>query len=550
MESLKITSLDDWNVRSASTLLVAVVSPFLVTWLLTSLQSWRQVSIASQQAHGAKRPPTLPSAVPVIGHILQFMQDGHGFLSTAVYIVSGQETVAAFLKDPARGLIQTSRSLNIMEHAFGCPHDQVDLFRPQQDVELENQIHSALQGMLSGSRLEILAERYQAAVVSQVFEGDAKMTDEWTSLPDLCTFIEKNIFEAATRAVFGPNLVALNPTVSEDFWNFNRHVKSMFMGVPKWLSPASRKSRDKMTGNVKRWQRYAEENCNIDDIPEDVEWEPYYGSKSTRVRQQLLKKRGITDESARAAENLAFMWATNANSVPAACWFLLQSLTDPELKERVRKQLQAASIPIAKQEEGDEEAKPHLAFDIQKLISDDLLQSIYAEVLRLRVAVLIVRQPTHDQFSLNGWHMKQTETVSMSTRNELLDQDFWNAGTEQEPHPLDEFWAERFLVYPDDPRSGPLKEPKRRKAGSGSKAPYFSLDGCTWSWVPFGGGRNLCPGRHFAKREIMLTAAIFFSAYDIELLSDKMPSPDESVFGFGTMPPNSKVPCRIRRRQV
>lgn len=48
----------------------------------------------------------------------------------------------------------------------------------------------------------------------------------------------------------------------------------------------------------------------------------------------------------------------------------------------------------------------------------------------------------------------------------------------------------------------------------------------------------------------VLTAAIFFSAYDIELLSDKMPSPDESVFGFGTMPPNSKVPCRIRRRQV
>lgn len=226
------------------------------------------------------------------------------------YIVSGQDVVAPFLKDPTRGLSQTSRSLNIMEHAFGCPHEYVQEFRSRPDEPvLENEIHTALQSMLTGSRLEILARRYQDAVVNQVLEGDAKVGDEWTHLPDLCTFVEKNIFEAATRAVFGPYLVSLNPTASEDFWHFNRHVKSMFMGVPRWLSPASVKARDRMTDHVKRWQRHAHENCNIDDIPDDCEWEPYYGSKSTRVRQQLLTKRGIMDESARAAENLAFMWA-------------------------------------------------------------------------------------------------------------------------------------------------------------------------------------------------------------------------------------------------
>ena len=196
-----------------------------------------------------------------------------------------------------------------MEHAFGCPHDLVDEFRPRDDVDLEQQIHSALQGMLSGPRLEILSGRYQEAVLNQVLEGDAKMSDEWTELPDLCAFVEKNIFEAATRAVFGPYVVSLNPDVAADFWNFNRHVKSMFMGVPKWLSPASVRARDKMTDNVKRWQRHAAKHCNIDEVADDVEWEPYYGSKSTRIRQQLLTKRGIMDESARAAENLAFMWA-------------------------------------------------------------------------------------------------------------------------------------------------------------------------------------------------------------------------------------------------
>ena len=225
------------------------------------------------------------------------------------YIVSGPEAVGAFLKDPTRNLSQTARSLNIMEHAFGCPPHLVQEFRARPDTDLEHQIHTALQSMLSGSRLEILAGRYQEAVVNQVMEGDGKMGDDWVELPDLCTFVEKHIFEAATRAVFGPNLIAQAPNLSEDFWNFNRHVKSMFMGVPKWMNKTAVRARDKMTGSVKRWQRYAAEHVDIKSIPEDVEWEPYYGSKSTRIRQQLLTRRGIMDESARAAENLAFMWA-------------------------------------------------------------------------------------------------------------------------------------------------------------------------------------------------------------------------------------------------
>lgn len=242
---------------------------------------------------------------------------------------------------------------------------------------------------------------------------------------------------------------------------------------------------------------------------------------------------------------------TNANSVPAACWFLIQTLHDPSLKTRVVERLEAAALPD--EQEPKDKQKQSFRFDITKLTEDALLQSIYAETLRLRVAVLVVRQPTRDNFSLGGWHIKKGETVSLSTRNELLDPDFWNAGTAADPHPLDTFWADRFLVNPADPQSGPMRDPKRRATkpnNGGGNEPYFSLDGCTWNWVPFGGGRNLCPGRHFAKREIMLTSAIFLKAFDIELLSDQMPGPDESVFGFGTMPPNAKMPCRIRRRKV
>ena len=199
----------------------------------------------------------------------------------------------------------------------------------------------------------------------------------------------------------------------------------------------------------------------------------------------------------------------------------------------------------------DEKAqgKGNLAFDVEKLLHDDLLQSIYAEILRMRVAVFIVREPTTDDYSLRGWHFKKNETLNMSTRTEHHAEDIWNSGSKTKPHPLTEFWAERFLIYPDDPTSGPLKEPRPRKDDD-RKEPYFSMDGCNWSWIPYGGGRSLCPGRHFAKREIILTTAILFSAFEIELKSDKLPGPDENVQGTGTMPPKGKVPCRLRRRRT
>ena len=55
---------------------------------------------------------------------------------------------------------------------------------------------------------------------------------EWTALPDLCAFVEKNIFEAATRAVFGPHLVELNPNISVDFWNFKRRPDCSMIPAP------------------------------------------------------------------------------------------------------------------------------------------------------------------------------------------------------------------------------------------------------------------------------------------------------------------------------
>lgn len=272
---------------------------------------------------------------------------------------------------------------------------------------------------------------------------------------------------------------------------------------------------------------------------------------------------------------LAVHSSANANSIIASTWFLLETLLDPTLEKRVCARLPAASLIPSSDSSSPKRSIP--VFDAVKLCSDPLLQSIYAETLRFCVGVLLVREPTRDNYSFRGWSIKKTEILTISTRTEAMNPEIWGTGGDGNPHPLDTFWADRFIVDPADPNSGPLRKPKGRNQNSkvngvisqsnqavnsannnddndhddNTRKPYFSMEGLSASWIPYGGGQSHCPGRHFAKRQMILSTAIFLTAFDIELIEEegkKRPNVDMSCFGFGAMPPDRKIPFRIRRR--
>ena len=242
--------------------------------------------------------------------------------------------------------------------------------------------------------------------------------------------------------------------------------------------------------------------------------------------------------------NLLTFSSANANAIPAATWFLLELLFDPALEARVHQEFSTALIAPTD--------PSHIAiFDINKLSSGPLCQSIYAEVLRIRVQVKIQRMALQD-VNFCGWDIKKGEIISIGSGNEAMDERIWNAGSESDPHPLSEFWADRFLLYPKDPTSGPLNPTNGfniPEKVDHKGEPKFSLGGLANSWIPFSGAPRLCPGRHFAKQEMISAAAIMLTALEIELKTNQKPENDKSYFGFGTLPPKGKIPCRIRRRQ-
>lgn len=149
--------------------------------------------------------------------------------------------------------------------------------------------------------------------------------------------------------------------------------------------------------------------------------------------------------------------------------------------------------------------------------------------------------PAYQDLSIREWLLSRGSIIAAMSYVAHRDERIYPTGSEEDPHPLEEFWAERFLQQQEKPAGATSSEAEKETA------PNFSLDGLGGAWIPYGGGSNICPGRHFAKKEILLTAAMLASEFEV-CLEEPFPEVDLRFFGTGTLGVKGKAKCRIRRR--
>lgn len=163
---------------------------------------------------------------------------------------------------------------------------------------------------------------------------------------------------------------------------------------------------------------------------------------------------------------------------------------------------------------------------------------------------MLNRTPVQSDFRLGQWVFRRGRFITLSTQVAAHDPEAWGPErTQGGKQPLDRFWAERFLVPAKSGRSQDQDQDQDQKGSSDARE--FSLDGLSGAWIPYGGGSFMCPGRHFAKQEIMGSVAVFRAYYDLEIVDRPrgwMPKPDTYFYGVGAMPPGEKIPFRIRRK--
>lgn len=166
--------------------------------------------------------------------------------------------------------------------------------------------------------------------------------------------------------------------------------------------------------------------------------------------------------------------------------------------------------------------------DLNRLTDNAFLQSVYAETLRLHVATLITRiaKKAH---TVDSCLLQKGQIVMVSSNIE-----HFNPQWDSIDRPAAGFHPDRFLKQLDDHN----QEVK------------FSLEGRQGQWIPFGFGEHLCPGRHFAKQEMIINAVVMLRMFEFQLLTPKgwRPSNDFKRYGLGTQQPKEQVPFRVRRR--
>ncbi|KAM5349734.1 hypothetical protein ACJ41O_006239 [Fusarium nematophilum] len=567
---------------SYAKMLVLLVLPFFLTYVYTTVGNRGYRNDQS----GPREPPKVPYWIPMVGNTLGFAFDTEKFLSSItskfgnvplrmfvgaepMYFIPHGAPILDVFKS-TRHL--TTKSLGIMtvRDAFGCPPSDLEIYagddsgtdaKPAagwEGVDPSHRFHFTqhrdLHSLLAGSSLNAMTGKF-VEVYSKRIEKDARFKEEeWVAVDDLYAWLKDGLIRAAVEALCGEKFLELSPDFPHDFWMFDYHLPNLFKRLPKWLVPRSYRARDKALEGVMRYHEYGRTQFDFTD--EEVlkkDWTPEFGARLMSARQKMFSTIGFGARGA-AALDLGMMWAVNANAIPAAMWMFLGILLDHDIKERVMAEMEPSFHQRS------------LSFDIDRLCSGPLLNSIYCETLRVRVAAPVGRASLIPNLNFGRWRMKQGVGMLSTSWTGGHDADFWNVGQTMPngsvEHPVDSFWAERFLRYQDDPTSGPVRKAGVKFTTSG-KTPKRTpeddrnarvvTEGTQGYWYPYGGGTKMCPGRFFAKQELMAGVAVALRAFEIELLDHEAAAkvgPNMDYFPFGTIPPKGKIAARIRRRKL
>ncbi|KAI8271235.1 hypothetical protein K4K58_000113 [Colletotrichum sp. SAR11_239] len=525
----------NYDSRIVTAVLLLLILPLTYTY------TFAQSHFARNSKKDVAEPPQVPYLVPFLGNTYAFALGPAAFFAAvrkafkdipARVLLGGQRMYLIPHGEHIQTLFKSSRHLNAeyttiiaFRDALGLPDKELqELYADQSGIDTTPapgyehmeakhriffQIHKHVHAYFAGRSLEAITSKFIEKFRSRMLGENAEinLSDQWLEQPDLHDLVRTEIFHAATEAFCGDQIFRLCPNLCKEFWEFDEALPSLISGTPKFLNGKALAARAVLLKNIKTWHNFARENFDWNDTEAvHAEWEPIYGARIMRERQKMFKNIETSEDG-------------------------------------------SASYDLGR---------------VAILYSRPLLQSIYLETLRLSVAAPITRISRVPKFQLGKWAVKKDEMMFATTWVASRDTTFWNRGkvdhnSGKAEHEVDEFWAERFLEFEDDLESGPVRrsdsasaETKPLDAGRLAKAKVVE-SGMQGYYYPFGGGSKMCPGRFFAKRQILVTVALMLRAFDIELLDPITASKTEPCMPMtpvGTVRPNVKTAFRIRKRKL
>ncbi|OLN81971.1 25-hydroxycholesterol 7-alpha-hydroxylase 3, partial [Colletotrichum chlorophyti] len=475
----------------------------------------------------AREPPPMKPKIPIIGHLVGIIQHQSQYLK----VLENRNAAIATLPilngkiyavwDPF--LIQAvyrNRNLSFEPYAVEFAYKSLG-FSKETNKLLQEQGHSLVPEFFEGiqvgmgskyvHRMNTNALSYVATMLENMSQGS-----ESFQAANFFVWVRDLMTVATTEALYGPgNPFKNHPNLLEDAWIYERDLTKVMIGIfPSITARECFYARKRVQTAL---GQYYESKL---DLHEDA-------AQVVKNRAAVLRKYGITGEQVGIFE-ISMLHVSTANTIPALFWFIMHVFTRPNLVSRLREEV----LPVA-QHGGDGQVTIEIGSLDERC---PLLFSCYREAIRVSNRAVgnrrVMEDTTISDGNGNTYFLKKGCDLQLSAQVE---------------HSLEKAWGPNALAFlPERFLEKGIKENTEQERLKRA------------SYVPFGGGKSLCPGRHFAFAETLGFVTSLLLGFEVAVLDEggnvtnKMPEAAGCSLSTSVQKPVNNgegFGVRIQRRQ-
>ena len=304
---------------------------------------------------------------------------------------------------------------------------------------------------------------------------------------------------AATDALYGPaNPISKDPALELAFWDFEADAKLLLVNIlPSLTAPKGHRARELFATAFEAYFNADGERG---------------AAKIIQERRRVATKYGLSLKQL-SRWDIGMVLAVLANAVPTCFWLTAHILADPVLLSDLRAEVAPLMTRSA-------DGKT-VTFDISSLsASCPLYISTLQETLRLIGAISSSKAVLADTILADRYLLRKDGLVQIPGGVIHADKAVWGADAA-------DFNPRRFI----DVRNAEAK-----------------MNG---AYRVFGGGVTMCPGRHFARTEIVAFVGMLTTAFDVSTTSGAgLKVPEQEIgFGISVRKPLSDVEVELKWRE-
>lgn len=453
-----------------------------------------------------------------------------------LYVVTSPSLAAAIQRKPTSQLSFNALLPDIVQRVMGLDGDTKAIVERRLDSERGDQggflpdLHGMLVSRLGpGAMMDALTLR-AITDLTKGLDAYAVSLRSHSQAEDLLAWVRHLVTHGTARVLYGSrDPIALHPArrLEEAFWDFDHGLGRLLMGL--WPRVTARKA-------------YAGREALVAAFSEYIEARHYESTegderKSTGADMIILERIRIAREhgfsiDGIARSELSFLFAGIVNTATTTFWMLTHIFADHELLHTVREELAVVIESFDDSNDNKKKARQLSLKQLSKVCA--MLNAIYKEVLRMgsnNFSTRLVKE--------------NTVVTAAGVQGEVW---LGKGGIVQIAggvmHGNASIWGEDVEAF----------NPARHLR-VGNNAEDTSMRVHPAAFRAFGGGRTMCPGRHFATGEILGLVASIIMRFDLEGLGEdrkiKVPDVDDHILPVHILEPvaGSSVKVRIRLRE-